>query len=141
MHIIIKSKMNQICKMPTYVHKYIHIHIHCYCIILLAKLQWFHAQNKSHTYLHTITFILYTYTVLHIFRQVLSGAGNQGNHQNFEKSLLTNKLWHVLMGMKQKKIFFFEIFFSKWPTKKKLIFQFRQFSIFFCENFIDWSFG
>ena len=32
------------------------------------------------------------YTVLHIFRQVLFGAGNQGNHQNFEKSLLTNKL-------------------------------------------------
>ena len=30
------------------------------------------------------------YTVLHIFRQVLFGAGNQGNHQNFEKSLLTN---------------------------------------------------
>ncbi len=81
------------------------------------------------------------YTVLHIFRQVLFGAGNQGNHQNFEKSLLTNKLWHVLMGMKQKKIFFFEKKISKWPTKKKLIFQFRQFSIFFCENFIDWSFG
>ena len=32
------------------------------------------------------------YTVLHMFRQVLFGAGNQGNHQNFEKSLLTNKL-------------------------------------------------
>ena len=51
-----------------------------------------------------------TYTVLHMFRQVLFGAGNQGNHQNFEKSLLTNKLWHVFMGMKQKK--------SKWPTRK-----------------------
>ena len=35
---------------------------------------------------------LTTYTVLHMFRQVLFGAGNQGNHQNFEKSLLTNKL-------------------------------------------------
>ena len=33
-----------------------------------------------------------TYTVLHMFRQVLFWAGNQGNHQNFEKSLLTNKL-------------------------------------------------
>ena len=33
-----------------------------------------------------------TYTVLHMFRQVLFRAGNQGNHQNFEKSLLTNKL-------------------------------------------------
>ena len=29
-------------------------------------------------------FISRTYTVLHIFRQVLFGAGNQGNHQNFE---------------------------------------------------------
>ena len=46
------------------------------------------------------------YTVLHMFRQVLFGAGKQGNHQNFQKSLLTNKLWHVSMGMKQKKIFF-----------------------------------
>ena len=44
------------------------------------------------------------YTVLHMFRQVLFGAGNQDNHQNFEKSLLTNKLWYVFMGMKQKKI-------------------------------------
>ena len=35
---------------------------------------------------------LLIYTVLHMFRQVLFGAGNQGNHQNFEKSLLTNKL-------------------------------------------------
>ncbi len=30
---------------------------------------------------------------------------------------------------------------SKWPPKKKVIFQLRQFSIFFCENFMDWSFG
>ena len=26
---------------------------------------------------------------------------------------------------------------SKWPTQKKLIFLNRQFSIFFCENFMD----
>ena len=38
-----------------------------------------------------------------MFRQVLFGAENQGNHQNFKKSLLTNKLWHVFKGMKQKK--------------------------------------
>ena len=30
---------------------------------------------------------------------------------------------------------------SKWPTKKKLIFQNCQFSIFFHENFMDWFFG
>ena len=37
--------------------------------------------------------IYITYTVLHMFRQVLFWAGNQGNHQNFEKSLLSYKLW------------------------------------------------
>ena len=29
----------------------------------------------------------------------------------------------------------------KWPTQKKVIFQNRQFSIFFSENFMDWSLG
>jgi hypothetical protein len=29
---------------------------------------------------------------------------------------------------------------SKWPTKKKLVFQLLQFSNFFHENFMDWSF-
>ena len=37
-------------------------------------------------------FFVARYTVLHMFRQVLFGAGNQGNHQNFEKSLPINKL-------------------------------------------------
>ena len=44
-----------------------------------------------------------TYTVLHIFRQVLFWAGNQGNHQNFEKSLLSYKCWLIFVGMKTKK--------------------------------------
>ena len=67
----------------------------------------------------TVTYASNIYTVLHIFRQVLFGAGKQGNHQNFEKSLLTNKLWHVLMGMKQKLFFVcfslghFDFFFFK----------------------------
>ena len=47
----------------------------------------------------------YTYTVLHMFRQVLFGAGNQSNHQNFEKSLLSCKCELIFIGMKQKKIF------------------------------------
>ena len=63
-----------------------------------------------------------TYTVLHIFRQVLFGAENQGNHQNFEKSLLSYKFWLIFIGMKQKN-FFFEKKNSKWPTKKKLRFS------------------
>ena len=40
------------------------------------------------------------FTVLHIFRQVLFGAGNQGNHQNFDLSLLCFKCWLILIGMK-----------------------------------------
>ena len=31
------------------------------------------------------------YTLLHIFRRVLLWAGNQGNHQNFDPSLLKYK--------------------------------------------------
>ena len=30
-------------------------------------------------------------------------AGNQGNHQNFEKSLVPHKLWLIWVWMKQKK--------------------------------------
>ena len=48
------------------------------------------------------------YTVLHIFRQVLFGAENQGNHQNFEKSLLSHKCWLIFIGMKQN-------FFDDYP--------------------------
>ena len=45
-----------------------------------------------------------TYTVLHIFRQVLFWAGNQGNHQNFKKSLLSYKCWLIFLGWSKKKI-------------------------------------
>ena len=30
---------------------------------------------------------------------------------------------------------------SKWPPQKNLIFQLRQFPIFFHENFMDWVLG
>ena len=66
------------------------------------------------------------YTVLHMFRQVLFGAGNQGNHQNFEKSLLTNKLWHVFMGMKQKKNFFLKKKIQNGRLKKTEFFNFAK---------------
>ena len=46
------------------------------------------------------------YTVLHIFRQVMFGVGNQGNHQNLEKSLLSYKCWLIFIGMKQFFFFF-----------------------------------
>ena len=44
------------------------------------------------------------YTVLHIFRQVLFWAGNQGNHQNFEKSFeISYKCYEFSLGWSKKK--------------------------------------
>ena len=43
--------------------------------------------------------------------------------------------------MKQKKIQNGRLKNSKWPPQKNLIFQLRQFSIFFHEIFMDWSLG
>jgi hypothetical protein len=51
------------------------------------------------------------------------------------------KAFGLFNKMKQNFFFFFEKINSKWPPKKKVIFQLRQFSIFFCENFMDWSLG
>ena len=62
------------------------------------------------------------YTVLHIFRPVLFGAGNHGNHQNFNTSLLSYILidFHFLKKSIQNGRF-----------KKTEIFQLPKFSIFF----------
>ena len=54
------------------------------------------------------------YTVLHMFRQVLFWAKNQGNYQKFKKSLLSYKLCLVFMRMKH--FFFFLKKNLKWPT-------------------------
>ena len=43
--------------------------------------------------------------------------------------------------MKQKKFKMADLENSKWPPQKNLIFQLRQFSIFFHEIFMDWSLG
>jgi hypothetical protein len=57
------------------------------------KVQWPKNRNASSERISAhCNASLHTHTVLHIYRQVLFGAGNQGNYQNFEKSLLTNKL-------------------------------------------------
>ena len=65
-----------------------------------------------------------SYTVLHIFVQVLFWAENQNNHQNFGPSLLPKKIWLIFMGMKQKK--------SKWWTQKTWFFNFTI-SLFFAK--------
>ncbi len=48
---------------------------------------WWIFSFQCQFYMSKIIFIMYT--VLQIFRQVFFWAGNQGNHQNFEKSLLS----------------------------------------------------
>ena len=82
-------------------------------------------------------FVLTLYNVIHS----KDFYGNQGKHQNFDPSILPYEFGLIFMGMKQKKIFFFRKKNSKWPTQKKLIFQNRQFSKFFRENFSDSSLG
>jgi hypothetical protein len=58
-----------------------------------------HATRQQDILLH----IWVIYTVLHINKQVLFGAENQGNHQIFEKSLLSYKFGLIFIEMKQKK--------------------------------------
>ena len=45
-------------------------------------------------------------------------AGNQGNHQNFEKSLLSYKCWLIFIGMKQKKGSALQVFDAHFIFKK-----------------------
>ena len=47
------------------------------------------------------------------------------------------KAFGLFNKMKQNNFFFSRKKNSKWPPKKKGIFQLRQFSTFFCENFMD----
>ena len=64
------------------------------------------------------------YTVLHIFRQVLFWAGNEGNHQNFDPSLLSYKCF--------KK-------FKMADSKKTEIFNSPNSQYFFMKTSRDWS--
>ena len=45
-------------------------------------------------------------------------AGNQGNHQNFDPSLLANNLWRFFMRIKQKKFLFSKKIFKMADSKK-----------------------
>ena len=53
-------------------------------------------------------------------------AGNQGNHQNFDPTLLAKKLWPFNMRMKQ-------ILFSKWQPKKSYFFKIANSRNFFAK--------
>jgi hypothetical protein len=67
------------------------------------------------------------YTVLHFFAQVLFWDGNQGNHQNFDPSILSYKFVLIFMGMKQKKI--------KMANSKKLSFSIPPILNIFSQKF------
>ena len=59
--------------------------------------------------------------------------------------IVSSSFYHIICGWfswgsSKKKIFFWKKN-PKWPIFKMAVFQNRQFSEFFCENFMDWSFG
>ena len=79
-----------------------------------------------------VSYFSFTYTVLHIFSQVLFWAENQSNHQNSTKRF-DLYIWTDFNGDEAKK--------NQIGRLKKLSFSNCQFSIFFRENFRDWSSG
>ena len=55
---------------------------------------------------------------LHFRLKCLEGVIlDQGNHQNFDPTLIPKKLWPIFMGRKQKKIFFEKKCFASSPWK------------------------
>jgi hypothetical protein len=71
---------------------YVHIYL-VYSLIYKDLCFWKRLlENKEMAFVHVkIINHTCTYTVLHIFTQVLFWAGKQGNHQNFDPSLLSYK--------------------------------------------------
>ena len=58
-----------------------------------------------------------------------------------EKNVTSYKRAGFFTKMKQKNFKMADLENSKWPPKKNLVFQLRQFSIFFHEIFTVWSLG
>ena len=126
----LKSRFNSTQFLLTWdllADKYLHLHLNKYQLnILKLKFKvWYLLLHRS------IFFYNLAYTagwnVWGDWVLVL----NHHNHKIWVPSILTHNLWLIFTRMKQKN--------SKWPTQKKVIFQNRQFSIFFCENLLDWS--
>ena len=86
----------------------------------------------------TLILILSTYSRVHIssdslFSKILK-----------KPSILQKKMIPQMNGLLvfiEMKFFFFEKKFKMADSKSQIIFQLRQFSIFFHENFMDWSLG
>ena len=80
-----------------------------------AKFRTF-IHNRHYLFLSSFFFesSLYlsnTRAMLHIFEQVLFWAGNQGNHQHFDPSLLPKNLSLLFMGLSKK---------TFWKKKSKM---------------------
>ena len=88
-------------------------------------------------------FIMKIYTVHTLYNVILRIVKNfLETRENIKIS--THPFYHKNLGWfswewSKKKKFFFKKKNSKWPTQKKLIFQNRQFSKFFRQNFSDGS--
>ena len=81
------------------------------------------------------------YSVSHNFIAPLLFAGNQGDDQNFEKSLVHHKSWLIWIRKEQKKIFFLKKKIQNGRLKKNQFFNHPQKLSNFRQNFTDWSLG
>ena len=79
------------------------------------------------------------YTHAHLWFQLSFLAVNHHNNKNWVPSILTQNLWLIFMGMKQKNIFFEKKKIQSGRLKKKWVFQHRQKLSNFRQNFMDWS--
>ena len=96
-------------------------------------------HNRISTFPFLIAFLSFLVHSCSFMIPALFLAVNHHNIENWVPSILTQNLWLIFMGMRQFFYFFLKKKKSKWPTQKKVIFQLCQFSIFFCENFMDRS--
>ena len=62
----------------------------------------FDTQRKCNSWQCDRIYYILRYSVSHNFIAPYFFAGNQGNHQNFKKSLVPHKLWLIWIKMKQK---------------------------------------
>ena len=85
--------------------------------------------QKMNLYNNSIDFMVHWIIYFYLFTQLLFWAGDQGNHQNFNPSLLLKTLWLIFMGMKQKK--------SKITDSKKTEFFYSANSQYFFSK-ISW---
>ena len=100
---------------------------------ITANTQWDLMEKKPRLLWKSEIFTLWATLPVKMF-----GLGQKLLDQNFDPSLLTNKLWLVFMRKKQKKIFFWKKKFKMADSKKQRFSKLPILNIF-CENFMDRS--